>query len=111
MAETPLPTKNIDPAALASLTTDVLMSTFDEVHEAAEHLLGRPVFTHELARPEIAAQLCAAVVARFPDMPTEEPADWRATAVDLRARYGAAVAVEGGPKTTPPARDQEPRDG
>lgn len=98
--------KAIDPCALASLTTGILLceSGFGAVAEAAEWVLGHPVWTHEFIDPTIKAALITGVLAQFPDMPTGDLADWRATAADLRARYGAAVDVIRGTG----ARDRDP---
>lgn len=44
-------------AAIVSAYTGVLIGDFDEVHKYIEELLGRPVFTHELADPVIVAKI------------------------------------------------------
>ena len=43
-------------AAIVSAYTGVLIGDFDEVHKYIEELLGRPVFTHELAAPRYPGQ-------------------------------------------------------
>lgn len=40
--------------------------TFNDLHEALEHLLGEPVWTHQLASPEPWARARAALVAQHP---------------------------------------------
>ncbi len=87
-------TKNIDPAALASITTGVLLTEFLPVHEAAEWLLGHPIWTHEL--PRQADPMKAAALAQFPDMPTETGESWEICRDAVRAVYGDTVAVARG---------------
>lgn len=40
-------------AAIVGVYTGVSCGPFSDIHELAEKLLGRPVWTHELAYPEI----------------------------------------------------------
>ncbi len=87
--------KHLDPAALAGLTTGVLMTDFSALHEAAEHVLGAPVFTHQF--PVLMDKIAACVLTQFPEMPkTVEPAGWEATRDAVRARYGQTVEVRKG---------------
>lgn len=87
-------TKIFDPRALASITTGILLlDGFGKVHEAIEHVLGRSLWTHEL--PGASKEASAAVLAQFPDMPTE-CADWRVVGDAVIDRYGAEVAVRRG---------------
>lgn len=91
-------TKMIDPCALASLTTGIVLCEdgFSKVHEAAEWLLGHPVWTHEFIDPDIKAALISAVAEQYPTISTEKPADWRARIAELRAEFGEAVKVRQG---------------
>ena len=66
------------------------------VHEAAEWLLGHPVWTHEFIIPEIKQALIDEVLRQFPDMPTEKPEDWATCRLSLHSAYGDTVAVERG---------------
>jgi hypothetical protein len=89
--------KQIDPAALASLTSGILLvPSFSPVHAAAEWVAGHPIWTHEFADRAFCERLRDAVLAHFPDMPTERPANWQETAGELRARLGETVAMPGG---------------
>lgn len=42
---------------VVSAYTGVLMCKFDELHEYAEEVLGRPIFTHEFASEKLAEEL------------------------------------------------------
>lgn len=88
-------TKSIDPAALAGLTTGILMTDFSAFHEAAEHVMGHPIWTHQF--PVLHEKIKGAVLRQFPDMPTEVGGDgWEATRDAVRERYGSAVEVQKG---------------
>lgn len=86
--------KDIDPAALASITTGILMADFSAVHEAAEWLIGHPVWTHEL--PALADRLASLAIAQFPDLPTSVETTWQDTRDAVRIHYGDTVTVERG---------------
>lgn len=88
--------KQLDPRALAGITTGVLLVSegFPAIHEAIEHVLGRPVWTHEL--PQCWNEARAAVLAQFPEMPTDVGGDYQATADAVRAKYGDRVPVHRG---------------
>ena len=88
-------TKSIDPRALASITTGIsLLENFSEVAAAISHVIGYPVWTHEL--PMVAKDASAAVLRQFPEMPTDDSGDWRKCAADVLERYGKKVKVERG---------------
>jgi hypothetical protein len=88
-------TKSIDPAALAGLTTGFVLTNFADMHEAAEHVMGAPIWTHQF--PVVLEELKAAILAQFPDMPTELlPEGWQATRDAVWTRYGKAVEVRQG---------------
>lgn len=90
--------KAIDPLALASITTGTLLCAdgFGVVHEAAEWLVGHPVWTHEFVDPAMKATMIEAALSQFPDMPTSHPDDWRKLSAELRERYGETVVVRKG---------------
>lgn len=87
--------KKIDPRALGSITTGVLLlDGFSNVHEAITHVLGREVYTHEL--PSLRKEASAAVLRQFPDMPTSISGGWKETAASITERFGTLVDVEKG---------------
>jgi|SRR5215204_1050230 len=87
--------KHIDPAALACLTTGILLTDFSRLHEAAEWVLGHPVWTHQF--PSIADKMRDAVLAQFPDMPTTiDGSQWETIRDNVRKKYGTLVAVKRG---------------
>lgn len=52
-------------AAIVGVYTGVSCGPFSDIHELAEKLLGRPVWTHELAYPEIREELREKVKPQF----------------------------------------------
>ena len=59
----------VSTAALTSIVSGRLMcESFSEMAEAAEFLLGYPVWTHEFADKQTVERLEAAVLAQHPDM-------------------------------------------
>lgn len=88
--------KSFDPAVIASLSTRILLvAPFSRVHEAAEWIMGHPVWTHQF--PELADEMRAAVLKQFPEMPTdcdEEP--WEQVRDAVYARYGTSIDVARG---------------
>lgn len=88
-------TKMIDPRALGSITSGILLlSDFSKVHEAIEWIAGHPVWTHEL--PGMSEAIAKAIKAQFPGMPMGEVANWQETADWLLWKYGEAVPVQRG---------------
>lgn len=86
--------KMIDPAALASLTTGVLMVDFSTMHEAAEHILGHQIWTHEFVFQ--ADDLKRSVLKQFPNMPTSVDSSWEQVRDDVRSKYGDKTEVLSG---------------
>lgn len=90
-------TKMLDPAALAGLTTGVLLTDFSALHEAAEQVTGHQIWTHEFGSKETSEALREAVLAQFPDMPiTIGPEGWEYTRDSVRLAFGGTVEVAQG---------------
>jgi hypothetical protein len=86
-------TKHFDPCVLASITTGVLLVyPFSRVHEAIEHVLGRPIWTHQI--PAVTAAASAEVLRQYPDMPTVSEDNWKELARMVTEKYGASVPLE-----------------
>ena len=52
-------------AAIIGAYTGFLAGPFGDVHELAEQKLGRPIWTHEFANPDVVEQLKVAVTDDF----------------------------------------------
>lgn len=46
-------TRDFPSAVIASISTGVLLCKFNEMHQAAEYLMGHPIWTHHFASPPI----------------------------------------------------------
>lgn len=93
-------TKMLDPAALAGLTTGVLLTGFSALHEAAEQVIGHPIWSHEFGSKETSDALRDAVLGQFPDMPVSiAPEGWEYTRDAVRSQFGTAVIVQKGSST------------
>ena len=57
------------------------------MHEAAEHILGHPVWTHEFADKAVWAKLREAIREHHPRLPFGTPDSWQATRDDVLARF------------------------
>ena len=86
-------TKSFDPAVIATLSTGTLLvQRFSLAHEAAEWILGHPVWVHQF--PALLPKMRERVLAQFPDMPVECAAGQHEALSDaVRARYGEAIEV------------------
>lgn len=71
---------------------------YSKMMEVASHLLGTPVWLHELAHGPTQDAYSEEGYRQFPDMPTkaEAKADWQAAAAKALAAYGETVTVRQG---------------
>jgi hypothetical protein len=60
--------KTLKVSALLCLSTGKSFGPFDEMHEAAEWVMGGPIWTHEFASPELWKTMRENVLAQFPGM-------------------------------------------
>jgi hypothetical protein len=81
-----------------ALTDSISVSLLSKI---GSHVLGFPVWTHELGPTGYAGRIEAAIRRQFMDMPSEAEArsDWRSAAARSVARYGETVEVEAGSET------------
>ena len=78
--------------AAATLSTGVFMGgDFSTVHEAAEWLMGFPVWTHEL--PSLGKTLVERVCEQVPGMPASAGDRWEHTRDQLLTRFGDTVIL------------------
>jgi hypothetical protein len=97
--------------AVASAATGVGLSeglNYSLMMEIGSHVLGFPIWTHELADRPLMARVHDALLAQFPGLPTKDEAlnDWRAAAAKATAAYGEQMTVREGTG----ARDESPID-
>lgn len=63
-------TREFPTAVVASISSGILLCKFGDMHEAAEFLMGHPVWTHHFASKELSAKMKRAVLEQCPGMPT-----------------------------------------
>lgn len=87
--------QEISTLGLATLTTGICMvKGMAGVYEAAEAVLGYPVWTHELG--SASKRIGELVQAQHPDFPTSVEGDWQETRDAVLARYGETISVQRG---------------
>lgn len=91
--------KEFPSTALATLSSGtVLITPFSKVHEAAEWIMGHPIWTHQF--PSLRAEIENAVLRQFPGMPTEIEGcnrdNWREHADRIETQFGKTVSVKRG---------------
>lgn len=93
-------TKEFSTAAIASISTGVLLCNFGDMHEAAEYVMGHPIFTHHFASKDLSEDMKRTIVAQIPDMPTElegvTAENYLEHVAKLEAKFGAKVAIRKG---------------
>lgn len=92
--------KNLNPCAVATITTGiVLVHNFEGVGEAFEHVMGHPVWTHEM--PMLGDRAKALILEQYPDFPVDPPADWKALADKLIADWPDGIPIKRGGEERP----------
>jgi len=70
------------------------------MHEAAEYLMGHPIWTHHFASKDLSADMRKKVLEQCPDMPTELPGvtsdNYSERLVEIEASLGATVVIRKG---------------
>lgn len=95
-------TKDFPTAIMASITTGVLLvdGGFSQMHEAAEWLMGHPIWTHHFASKELCGEMRRTALEQCPGLPTEKdnigPDTWREFAAKLERELGPTVKIRKG---------------
>jgi hypothetical protein len=93
-------TRDFPVAVIASISTGVMLCKFDEMHEAAEYLMGHPVWTHHFADKDLWREMQRMILDQCPGMPTEAPGvngdNWPAFVAKLESELGAVVKIRKG---------------
>ena len=94
-------TKEISTAALVSLTTGCLFCSFSEMHAAAEHLMGHPIWTHHFADKELWGEMKKTAIAQHPNLPVESPKgvnkdNYREYLAQFEAEHGKTLPIRKG---------------
>ena len=93
-------TRDFPTAVIASISTGVLLCKFDEMHEAAEYLMGHPIWTHHFASRDLWSKMQRAVVEQCPGIPTKitgvDEENYPEKLAEIEAEIGAVVKIRKG---------------
>lgn len=93
-------TRDFPTAVIASLSSGVLLCKFSDMHEAAEYLIGHPIFTHHFANKTLWGEMQQTIAAQCPGMPTDLPGidkdNWPEAKAKLEAEFGETVKIRKG---------------
>ena len=93
-------TRDFPTAVIASLSTGVLLCQFEEMHEAAEYLMGHPIWTHHFADKGLWKEMQRTIAEQCPGMPTELPdtsaENYREKLAKIESDLGTTVKIRKG---------------
>lgn len=93
-------TREFSTAAIASITTGFLLCKFGDMHEAAEFVMGHPIWTHHFADKTLNDEMRKTVLAQVPDMPTKIDGvtneNYRQKLAEIEAVVGVTVKLKRG---------------
>lgn len=95
-------TRDFPTAVIASLSTGWLLCKFSDMHEAAEFLMGHPIWTHHFGNKELWKEMQRTIAEQCPGMPMDDPGDavtkdnYLEYAAKLEAELGATVKIRKG---------------
>jgi hypothetical protein len=87
-------------SVIASISSGVLLCEFDKMHEAAEYLMGHPIWTHHFASKDLWRSMQHKILEQCPGMPTElsgvTAENCRKRISEIEADIGAVVTIRKG---------------
>ena len=97
--EQPMKSRDWPTEAVISISTGRLICKFPVMHELIEYLLGRPVWTHELASEGLTELLKRGVFEQYPGLQQIAPEsidkdNWQQRQLEFKAKYGNTLTLE-----------------
>jgi hypothetical protein len=95
-------TREFPTAVVASLSTGIMLCDggFSKMHEAAEFLMGHPIWTHHFASEELWSDLRRMLLEQCPGLPTEDHGitkeNYKEKLAALEAEIGPTVRIRKG---------------
>lgn len=93
-------TRDFPTAVIASISSGVLLCKFSDMHEAAEFLMGHPIWTHHFGSKELWQEMQRTILEQCPGMPTDASGitkdNWPAFKEKLDAELGEKVTIRKG---------------
>lgn len=91
--------KEFSTRAILSLTTGIMLSDFDKMHELAEWVAGHPIWTHEFADKNVWASLQEKLFAQHPslrDFKAVGGEAWETDVENLEREFGLTLSIAAG---------------
>lgn len=93
-------TREFPTAVIASLSSGVLLCEFSKVHEAAEYLMGHPIWTHHFASEDLWGAMRRKILEQCPGLPTElagvTASNYGERLAQIEGEIGSAVIIRKG---------------
>jgi len=93
-------TRDFPTAVIASISTGVLLCQFQEMHEAAEYLMGHPIWTHHFGSKELWQEMQKTILEQCPGMTIDAEGvtkeNWPEFKAKLEAEFGEVVTIRKG---------------
>src|ERR1700748_3821144 len=95
-------TRDFPTAVIASISSGILLCKFCDMHEAAEYLMGHPIWTHHFGDKTLCDEMRKTVLSQFPGMPGEAAAkgvngdNYREFIAKLETELGVSVRIKKG---------------
>lgn len=93
-------TRDFPTAVIASMSTGVLLCKMSDMHEAAEFLMGHPIWTHHFGSADLWKEMQRTVLEQCPGMPIDAPGvtkdNWPEFKKKLEAEHGEFVKIRKG---------------
>lgn len=93
-------TRDFPTAVIASISSGVLLCKFSDMHEAAEFLMGHPIWTHHFASKDLWKEMQKTILEQCPGMPIDAPGidkdNWPAFKEKVEAELGQTVRIQRG---------------
>lgn len=95
-------TRNFPTDVIASISTGVLLCEggFSAMHEAAEYLMGHPIWTHHFADKGLWGEMQKTILEQCPEMPTSADGvnkdNYKEFATKLLSDFGPLVRIRKG---------------
>jgi hypothetical protein len=98
-------TREFPTAVIASISTGVLLCKFGDMHEAAEYLMGHPIWTHHFASKELSQSMRERILEQCPGMPGKDDGsitreNYQQKLAEIEAKIGPICTIRKGDGAT-----------
>jgi len=99
-------TREFSTAALASLSSGFTLCNFGDIHQAAEFLMGHPIWTHHFASKDLWYRMSESLRSQHPQLPTDADLEdvtkenYRERLAELEGRLGKVLTIKRGDGST-----------